>query len=90
MLVLFKLSVANTLPFAVRIDVVLLYSNLSATISVFLSVFALPPLCAFNKLPFSKISISGVSKIISSPKILFIVKRLKNKKNINKIILFFI
>ena len=62
MVIFFKLSITSTFLFAVRIEEILLYSISSAKISVNLSIIALPPLGAFNKVPFSSVSISGVSK----------------------------
>ena len=75
---------------AIRILVVLLYSNLSAIISVLLSIKALPPLSAIKSFPLSKDFISGVSNIISSPTLMFIEIKEKIIKKINNIFLFFI
>ena len=75
---------------AIRISFVLLYSNLSAIISVLLSITALPPLSAIKSFPLSKDFISGVSNIISSPTLMFIEIKEKIIKKINNIFLFFI
>ena len=83
---MFKLSVPWAFPVAIRILVVLLYSNLSAIISVLLSIKALPPLSAFKSFPLSKDFISGVSNIISSPILMFIEIK---EKIIKKLIIFF-
>ena len=76
--------------FAIREDLVLLYSNSFAMISTLSLVKTFPPFIAFILLPLSKIWISGVSKLNSSACIFVWLKKIDKIIKKNKILLFFI